>query len=698
MRVEVVQLENIRSHVKSTVPFTRGFNCLVGALGCGKSSILYAIDFAFFGDPIGRSFEYLLREGADSGKITIQFAQNGRTYKLIRGLRKRGKGISQDFDALKLYEEETVIASMKGDAVAEQLKSITGLDRDLWREIVWVRQEHLKELLDAAPRDRQKRLDELFGLSDYELAWSSMADYQKDYEKERGYLEKDPDITGKEKLSAEYNRVTEEFTLLEMELLNAVEKLAAEKRVLEEAESKLKKLEEKKIAVEELRRKEARLQENVRNMEETATSLSQRLEDKRAIVDTLKQRLNSMEAQVKSCKDRLEEAHVPANQPVDSLRSCLLALDDRISSLKAEQEATSRSMQQDQKRVAQLSTETENRCPLCLQPLNDEYKTGMLRRIQAENVERQKTVGQLQGEIMELQRTRNMASEAFSNLQGLTSRTEDLQTRINDEEKSLTDLSKQLVEKQNASVDLRGQFEALRFEISRFDVSDLESARTSREQAFRRYYLAESDLRTKESRKKDLVKRLDEVKERIDWAQQKVERMQKIGKTIEVIGAIRDAYRSIQPKLRSEFVKVLRNFVQQVLDSLVGEAPLLNVMIDETYTPYVKSESGAEREVANLSGGERTLLAFAYRLGLGQLIMQSRTGHGLSMLLLDEPTESLGREDGSIDRLAEAISRFKAIEQIIAVTHSEAFAEKAEHVITVEKEAGISKVSISGKD
>src|SRR3972149_9553456 len=217
----------------------------------------------------------------------------------------------------------------------------------------------------------------------------------------------------------------------------------------------------------------------------------------------------------------------------------------------------------------------------------------MVQGIQAENAERQKTVGQLQIEIVELQRTRNMASEAFSNLQGLTSRAEDLQTRINDEENGLADLSKQLVEKQNATVDLRRQFEGLRFEISRFDVSDLESARVSREQAFRRYYLAESDLRTKESRKKDLVKRLDEVKERIDWAQQKVERMQKIARTIGVIGAIRDAYRSIQPKLRSEFVKVLRNFVQQVLDNLVGgETPMLNVVIDETYTPYVKREAG----------------------------------------------------------------------------------------------------------
>ena len=74
--------------------------------------------------------------------------------------------------------------------------------------------------------------------------------------------------------------------------------------------------------------------------------------------------------------------------------------------------------------------------------------------------------------------------------------------------------------------------------------------------------------------------------------------------------------------------------------------------------------------------------------------MQSRTGHGLSMLLLDEPTESIGRQDGSIDRSGEAISRFKAIAQIIAATHSEGFAEKAEHVITLEKEAGLSRVSI----
>ena len=693
MKIEIVQLENIRSHIKSTVPFTRGFNCLVGGLGCGKSSVLYAVDFALFGDSIGRSFEYLLREGADSGKVTVQFTQNGSTYKLTRGLKRKGKSITQNFEELKLYEDEKLVASMKTDAIAEQFKAITGLDKDLYREIVWFRQEHLKELLDAAPRDRQRRLDELFGLSDYEVAWSNIAQYQRDYETEKRVYEKDPDVIGLEKLSNEYNRASEEYALLEMDLENSTQKLTVAKKALDEADSKLKKLEEKKQVIEDLKRKEARLHADIVNMANTLASLTQRIEGKKTILDNLRQRQSSIDAQAKACLGKLEQAGLSTNQPVEALHSSLAAFDDKISSLKADQEATSRNLQTDKKRVVSLSQ--ESKCPLCVQPLEGEYKSNLLSRIQQENFEREKTINQLKIEIDSLQKTRTVASEAYSNLQTCMTRAEELKNRLSEEENNLNNLSSEFEEKQKLEADLRLQLEQVQFEISRFDLSELDAARAQREQAFRQYYMLDSDLRTKENRKKDLFKRLDETKERINLAQEKLERMEKIRRTVEVLGAIRDAYRSIQPKLRSEFVKVLRNFVQQVLDGLVGgEGPMLNVVIDETYTPYVKSETGVDREVSNLSGGERTLLAFAYRLGLGQLIMQSRTGHGLSILVLDEPTENLGSEDGSIERLAEAISRFKAIEQIIAVTHSEAFASKADHVVILEKEAGVSKISI----
>jgi len=693
MKIEVVQLENIRSHVKSTVPFTSGFNCLVGGLGCGKSSVLYAVDFALFGDALGRSFDYLLREGADWGRVTVQFTQNGSTYKLIRGIRRKGKSIVQNFEELKLFEDDKLVASMKTDAISEQFKAITGLDKELYREIAWFRQEHLKELLDSTPRDRQRRLDELFGLSDYEVAWSSIAQYQRDYETERRVYEKDPDVNGLEKLSIEYNKISEEYTMLEIELETSTQTLASAKKTLDEADSKLKRLEEKRQAIEELKRKEARLHSDAVNMSRTLASLTERMQGKKSILDNLRQRQVSIDAQAKLCLGKLEQAGFPTNLPTQSLHGCLATFDDKISGLRADQEATSRDLQTDKKRAVSLAQESI--CPLCIQPLKGEYKTNLLSRIEKDNLDREKTIVQLRAQIDSLQKTKASASDAFGNLQTCLTRAEELKNRLSEEETNLKSLSCEFEEKQVFEADVKMQLEQVQFEIGRFDSSEVDAARAQREAAFRKYYLVDSELRTKEIRKKDLFRHLDEIKERIDVAQQKLERVEKNRKTVEVLGAIRDAYRSIQPKLRSEFVKVLRNYIQQVLDSLVGaEASMLNVIIDDTYTPYVKSEAGVDREVSNLSGGERTLLAFAYRLGLGQLIMQSRTGHGLSMLVLDEPTENLGSEDGSIERLAEAISRFKAIEQIIAVTHSEAFAGKADHVITLEKDASISKISI----
>lgn len=693
MRIEIVQLENIRSHVKSAVPFARGFNCLVGGLGCGKSTILYSIDFALFGEPIGRSFDYLLREGEESGKVTVQFVHNGKSYRVHRGLKRRGKGISQDFDELKLFEGEELISSVKSEAVSEQLKSIMGLDKDIFREIIWMRQERLKELLDAQPRERQKRLDELFGLSDFETAWGNIAAYQRDYEVERGVHEKDPDVAGTDRVGAECNRVAEEFSLLEIQLEDLAKRLTRAKKVSEEADARLRLLEEVNRKNEELKRKETKVLANLANIQNVLASLSEKVERKQNSTDNLRQRLSNVARQVDSYHADLQEIGIQNEVPIEALRTKIVAFDDCISTLKGEHEAAQKNIDEKKRRISSLSA--ENRCPMCFQTLNEEYKDGLIARIQAENNEQQETLRRVKEELESWQKLKIRANNALSNLQMLSPRIEELKAHLNEETEGLSELSKELEEKRKLEKEFYAQLDAVRAELVRFNVSELDSAKARSREAFQQYSLLESELRSAETNKKLLSNRLNELKERIDQAQQKIERIKKVAKAIEIISAVREAYRSIQPKLRSEFVKVLRGSVQQILDNLVSrESSYLNISIDETYTPYVSSESGSEREVSNLSGGERTLLAFAYRLGLGQLIMQSKTGHGLSMLLLDEPTESLGTEDGSIDRLAEAISRLKAVEQTIAVTHSEAFAEKAEHVVRLEKESGESKVSV----
>jgi exonuclease SbcC len=693
MRIEIVQMENIRSHAKSTVPFARGFNCLVGGLGCGKSSILYAIDFALFGEPVGRSFDYLLREGENAGKITVQFVHNGKSYRICRGLKRRGKGISQDFDELKLFEGGELISSVKSEAVAEQLKAATGFDKDLFREVIWVRQEHLKELLDAQPRERQRRLDELLGLSDFENAWSGLAAYERDYEVERRVYEKDPDVVGMEKLGAENAQVAEELSKLEVESEDLIKKMEIAKKASEEADLKLRKLEDVRARNEELKRRETKILTNLSNIQGDLASLAEKIERKERSVSNLKQRLGGIETQITSLNGELEKIGMSPEQPIEALRGQVSNLDDQISSVKGRQQAAVKGIEADKARISSLST--ESRCPLCLQKLSENYKDDLVRRIHDENDEREKAVNELQRELSTLQQLKDKAGDILSNLTMLRPRVEEVKTRLSDEIQGSAELSREREGKQEMEKKLYNELDALRTELVRFDVSELEAAKSQSREAFQRHSSLESDLVGKENSKKVLARRLNELKDRIDQGQQKIDRMQKTVRAIEIISTVREAYRSIQPKLRSEFVKVLQRSVQQILDNLMSaESSFINILIDETYTPYVMSEGGIEREVSNLSGGERTLLAFAYRLGLGQLIMQSRTGHGLNMLLLDEPTESLGTEDGSIDRLAEAISRLKAIEQTVAVTHSEAFAEKAEHVIRLEKESSESRVSV----
>jgi len=694
VRIEIVHLQNIRSHVKSTIPFGPGFNCLVGGLGSGKSSILYSIDFALFGEPIGRSFNYLLRDGADMGRISVHFVQNGKNYKIVRGLRRRGKSINQDFDELKLFEGENLISSGKSEAVIEQLKAIIGLDKELFREIVWMRQEHLKELLNARPRERQKRLDELFGLLYYETAWSSLGGYQKEYEGEKRAYENDPDVVGMEELSIEYNQTAEEFSVLEIELQDVTKKLTVAKKTMEKADLNLRKLEDVKKQNETLKHNEAKAHANLLNVQDAITSLTSKIQKKETAIEDLRKRLNSMDAQIESFKAELEKMEIPGDQPIEALRRSLTQIDNELANLKGEKEATLRIMQTDRNKTTSLST--ENRCPLCLQTLTEDYKNNLMQKMLEEKDRREKTLDQLQKHIEKLQYSRSKTSVAFSGLQTVVPRIDELKTRIREDTATLNGLSYELSEKQKLQKEMTKRLESIRTELSRFDSTELETAKSLSRRAFQQYSSLESELQSKENGKKLLTRRLDDVKDRIDQAQQKIERMGKISEAVELISGIRDAYRSIQPKLRSEFVTILRSFVQQVMDKLVAdEGPPLNVLIDENYTPYILSDVRIEREVSHLSGGERTLLAFAYRIGLGQLIIQSRTGHGLSMLLLDEPTESLGIEDGSIDRLAEAISNFKAIEQTIAVTHSEAFADKAEHVIRLEKETGESKFSLT---
>lgn len=693
MKIRALLLENIRSHKKTLIKFEDGFTCLVGGLGRGKSSILYAIDFALFGDPLGRSYEYLLREGSDRGKVALKFLVEGKEYTIWRVLKRRNGRISQDMDQLKLFEGVKIVAELKSDAVEEQLKTITGIDKEIFRDVIWIRQEHLKDLLDMRPTERRKRLDNLFGISDYEVAWTNMRSIINWYEATLQNLEKDPEITRIKELQLEYEKAVKEFAENKEEIERLKSELSIAEKRRDEAAQCLQELKTLRRKNEELRAKESDLQARLIYIEDLSARLADKIQKGKEKIEKLNQEMAWLQTKEEKDRAKLEEIGVPSELDFENLREQLNIIIEQLAGVQNEEETARKEIEEAKQKI--LTLKTESKCPLCLQPLSVHYKDDLLNRISLEIYEREERIRELKRNIYDLRRIRSILSETLANLQDVMGEIKNKKRQIEEEYTNLEKATREFEEKQKEEERLREKLKSLRSEIRKINLEELEEAERNYRNADLEYIKVQQELKNAENKGVEIAYRIDMYKERLDEAYKKIERMKMVKIILDTIKGIRQAYRSIQPKLRREFIQYLEKIVQQVLDELIGLGePSLFISIDEDYTPSIRSEEGHERSATNLSGGERTLLAFAYRLGIGQLIMQSRIGRGLRMLLLDEPTESLGREDGSIDRLAESLSKLKTVEQIIAVTHSEAFAEKADHVIRVTKEDNASKVSV----
>lgn len=691
MRIESITIENIRSHVKTTVRFTEGFNCLVGGLGAGKTSILYAIDFALFGEPLGKSYEYLLREGADYGRVILKFIEGGKEYTIWRALRKRGDRISHEPEQLKLYEGNRLIAEVKNEAVLEQLKSITGLDRDVFRNIIWIRQEKLKEILDMTPGDRQKTMDQLFGISDYEVSWANLRSVQRWYEGELENLRQDPDVVGAREVRERYEEAVRDLVRREAEIEEARRQLVEAEARLKEVSARLEELMELRKRSEELRAKEVELKSRASSLEGVYMRLLNEIKEKRKKISELEGRLETLLSQESLLRKKLAEMGFQENIALQALQAHINSIIERISAVRGEEEGVRSEIKRVSQRLSSLAA--ESKCPLCLQPLQPEYKDELMKRLYDEISGYRQRLNELERKAKDLEQLRSTLFTVFTSLQSIIPKKDELIRQIEEEKKASNRLSDEARVKETELKEVKMQLEKISSETLGFDYARLEEAQRQYNEALERYSSLKYRLEALEAQKNEIISRLNNLKWRLDMAQKKIERLNKIKGILTFIEEARHAYRSIQPMIRRDFVKYLERIVQQILDELMGsEGAQLIVSIDESYTPMVRGENGYERGVHNLSGGERTFLAIAYRLGIGQIIMHLRSGRGLSLLLLDEPTESLGREDGSIDRLAEMLSRLKSIEQIIAVTHSEAFAEKANHVIRVEKREGRSIV------
>jgi exonuclease SbcC len=177
---------------------------------------------------------------------------------------------------------------------------------------------------------------------------------------------------------------------------------------------------------------------------------------------------------------------------------------------------------------------------------------------------------------------------------------------------------------------------------------------------------------------------LTELSEKIQEGEEIHEEAEKSKRVIEELQRIRGGCRAVLPTLRTLYLKSIERNIQKMYND-VNPTSSFTIQIDEDYTPTM-SVGSYSRSYRDLSGGERTEIALAYRIGLGNAIYEARTGVPMELLILDEPTENLGNEeeDRAIERLATMLSNLR-IRQIIVVTHDQTFTQFADKTIQIKK-------------
>lgn len=176
MRINSITLLNIRSYLSETIYFSDGINFISGTNGAGKTTIVESIGFALFDakPDAGKNvtiYDYFVRYGCTSGKISVDFEDNkGTLYTAERKINKRTTSWT-------IYEKESGMElNLHGsEDVKEFIKERIDADigqklEDIFINIIGVSQGTFTTPFMLATADRIKHFNTILNVLEYRKA------------------------------------------------------------------------------------------------------------------------------------------------------------------------------------------------------------------------------------------------------------------------------------------------------------------------------------------------------------------------------------------------------------------------------------------------------------------------------------------------------------------------------------------------
>ena len=650
MRIRSIELENIRSHKNSKVEFEDGITIIEGRTGAGKSSILMGIEYALFGSNAYPN-SLMMRRGSSRSRIILEFEQNDHLYKVIRGLKRTTSGITIDIDNMKIYEDGKLLNLLgrKSD-IDKTILKILGYPSDvkgkeLFEIIAYTRQDEIRKLINMKREERQEYIDRVLQLSKYKNAVENMRGILNHFQQEK---------EGKEEIIAMGENVIEDIKEIKQKIKEDENKIKESKEVLNEENKKYKIISSKVSEFEDEIKKENEKKIKKERIEGEINGLKKEKEAN-------EKRINEIE---KETKRKIEEPKLEEEQ---------MKLAELVQLEKSTEEEI-RKMKRELEKVEKLEG---GRCPVCKQEVSHEHVEKISEEYQREikklekEIEKKESEIIKQREVVEKEKLKKREWEKIKNLKEI----------LNEKKKRLEVINKRIfeLEKENEKIILKNTKE---IEEKLKEKREIERKIYGRINSIKK----EIELKIEElNGLKDKLSEKEKLKERI---QSEKEKLNRIINLISLLTRLRGDIKNMREIVRKNYLEAFRKIFRRKFNEIRHESEYM-VDIRSDYEPiaYANKE---EVPIQHLSGGEKTSVALAYRLALSELASVASSIIPTKVMILDEPTTGLDRED--IKSLAEAIRNITSIPQVIIVTHNETLKSYADFVYKIEKRGGISEI------
>jgi exonuclease SbcC len=358
-----LSLKNIRSFndgSEVSIDIPEGTVLFEGDVGSGKSTILYAVEFALFG--LGdMSGGYLLSEGASSGHARIRVIQGGRNLEVYRGLRRTGENVVQE--NCYISEDGARTELSPGD-LKQRVISLLGFNEPshpraeslVFRYAVFTPQEQMKEIIQRNPDERLLVIRRVLGIQSYQVAAENSDLIHRHLRNEAKAIE----------------AATED-------LEEMVAEAAQQHARIEELSSRIPKLQDEEAAAKAELSMLTKQWEDARDEREEVGAAAGRIPDLRRSIERMHSDINEDQARISDLERSLEQEYFPS---IKSFESRTPPSNKSATVLEASLKSRQQALDKKRESLALLAEQLRETkelvkgrvCPRCGQRIPDDFR------------------------------------------------------------------------------------------------------------------------------------------------------------------------------------------------------------------------------------------------------------------------------------------------------------------------------------